>query len=421
MKNNIPDYITKIEGHGILNINFKEQQIQLEIQEGERLFEGVLWDQPAIRAPFITSRICGICPTAHNLASLKAVENALGIEPDEVAINFRKLLLANQIIFSHLLHLFFFVLPDYYNVKNSFELARRWPAEFHIVLNLKRISDKILTLVGGRPIHPTKTTLGGFLSYPSKDELVSLRQEIIDVLDEAQDLINIFIELEYPQILRQTEYLCLDNENEYSFYEGNIVSSQDDKFPPEDYRDEITEIIKPYSTAKFGQRRDKRINVGALARISLHHQHLNIVAERYFEKIKNRGFSAKTHNPFNNNLAQSIEILHFLEESIKIIDKLLDLSWPNKQEKINIQNPQKLTWGIAAIEAPRGTLYHAYEIGKNGKIINADILTPTVQNLTSIEKDAEELLKMTGDKKQAIKELEMLVRAYDPCITCSVH
>src|SRR3990172_9937397 len=198
----LPEYITKIEGHGVLNIHFKECRARLEITEGERLFEAVLLGQDAIRAPFITSRICGVCPTAHNLASIKAIENGLNIKIDETTQDLRKLLLSGQIIFSHLLHLFFLVLPDYYQVPSALKIAEKYPAEYHLALNLKRLSDKLLTVIGGRPIHPTLTTVGGFLKFPPKGELVTLREDINEVLDEAKDFVKIFSQISLPKLSR---------------------------------------------------------------------------------------------------------------------------------------------------------------------------------------------------------------------------
>lgn len=419
----LPEYITKIEGHGVLNIHFKECKARLEITEGERLFEAVLLGQDAARAPFITSRICGVCPTAHNIASIKAIENGLGIKPDNLTVELRELMLSGQVIFSHLLHLFFLVLPDYYQVPSALEIAEKFPAEYHIALNLKRVSDKLLTLVGGQPIHPTLTTIGGFLKYPAKGELVTLREDIDEVLDEAEDFVKIFEKISLPKLSRKTEYLALDD-GSYSLYEGEVLSSTGEKFSPFDYKSQIKETVKDYSTAKFGSRKEKGFIVGALARMHLHKDKLNPKTRKMAENFPAE-FDPHSHNPFNNIKAQAFELLHFLEEAAKIIDKLLSSNIPTAPTKITLSKPSRNIWGIAAVEAPRGTLYHAYEIGPEGKIINADIVTPTVQNLTSIEEDAENLLReLKLDQKEqkiCVRELEMLIRAYDPCITCSVH
>ena len=420
----LPEYVTKIEGHGVLNIHFKECRARLEISEGERLFEAVLLGQDATRAPFITSRICGVCPTAHNLASIKAIENALSIKPDPITVELRELMLSGQIIFSHLLHLFFLVLPDYYQVASALKIAEKFPAEYHIALNLKRLSDKLLTVIGGRPIHPTLTTVGGFLKFPNKGDLVTLREDINEVLDEAEDFVKIFANISYPSLERKSEYLALDNGG-YTFYDGEVLSSSGKKFLPENYKNYIKETVKDYSTAKFGHFAENGgFIVGALARLTLHQEKLNPKAQEMLKTIPHK-FSAEVHNPFHNIPAQAIELLHFVEESAKIIDRLLKVNIPTTPPKPAISKPSKPTWGIGAVEAPRGILYHAYEIDTNGKIINADIVTPTVQNLTSLETDAEDLLRTLqldqNDQKVCIKELEMLIRAYDPCITCSVH
>jgi len=421
---NLPDYVTKIEGHGVLNIHFKECRARLEVTEGERLFEAVLLGQNATRAPFITSRICGVCPTAHNLASILAVENALKIQPDEIIIELRKLMLSGQVIFSHLLHLFFLVLPDYYNVPSALKLADKFPAEYHLALNLKRLSDHLLTVVGGRPIHPTTTTVGGFIKYPAKGDLVTLQNEITDVLDEAADFVKIFMSIEYPEYRRESEYLSLKNDN-YDLLGNTVISSSGTQFEPKNYnalKEEIKETVKDYSTAKFGSHKDKPFNVGAIARISLLGDMLNPKAKTLAGEFRP---SSQNHNNFENIKAQAIEMMHFLEEAEILIGKLLDVEIPEKPMAISLPKLSEPTWGIGAVEAPRGTLYHAYEIDTNGKIINADIVTPTVQNLTSIEADAEALLHaLKLDQKVqniCVIELEKLIRAYDPCITCSVH
>lgn len=420
MKRIIPDYITKIEGHGTLRISFKEERAELWIEEGERLFEGILLERSAKEAPFITSRICGICPTAHNLASLKAIEDGLGIEPDGIVIKFRKLLLSGQIIFSHILHLFFLVLPDFWPARDPSQLARKYPAEFHLALNLKRLSDQILSVVGGRPIHPTLTTLGGFLRWPEKGELVSLVREIEDVTDEAKDLVKIFANLKYPKIIRETEYLSIEEGEDYPLYHGRIVSNKNSSFLPSEYKKEISEKIKPYSTAKFGRRNKRSFRVGAQARVSLFYQRLNPIAQKALLESK---ITFPSFNPFDNNFAQAVEILHFLEEAIKIIYQLLEMKWPKKSFSSFAPKPKTGRWGIGVVEAPRGTLYHAYQIDKEGKIKNADILTPTVQNLSNLEDDAKILLEKTVSlpKEERKRLLEMLVRSYDPCITCAVH
>lgn len=415
----LPDYITKIEGHGVLNIHFKECKARLEVSEGERLFEAILRGQVATRAPFITSRICGVCPTAHNLASIYAVENGLRLEVSNLDKKLRDLMLSGQVIFSHLLHLFFLVLPDYQGVSSVLEMADKYPVEFHNALKLKAFSDKLLKIIGGRPIHPTSTTVGGFLKYPTKESLSELRKDFDAAIEGAQSFVEIVSKIKVPSVERKAEYLAL-------FDDGMVQSTSGLKFSPQEYKKQIKERVSDYSTAKFGYLANNGgFIVGSLARVSMLESNLNPKAKASYSLMPGFPFSAAKHNPFNNIYAQAVEFMNCLEEGAKILDEILTSEIPATPPKVQLEYPIEPKWGIAAVEAPRGTLYHAYEIASDGKIINADIVTPTVQNLTSLEEDAEHLLKTMELHKQeqnvCIRELEMLIRAYDPCITCSVH
>lgn len=416
MKRLIPDYITKIEGHGILNINFKKPYATLQVTEGERLFEGLVIGRNYSDGPWLTSRICGICPTSHNLASIKAIENALEIEISPVTIELRKLIQSAQIIQSHNLHLFYLALPDYLNLTDSIQIAEKYPSQFNTSLVIKRIADKILKTIAGRSIHPISSIVGGFSNEISQNDIADLGFELEKSLDEAVDFVKLFANLKYPELLVETENLATTSEKEYGMYDGKIFSSLKNGFLPQRYSKEIIEKIKPGSTAKFGYRGHRELTVGALARINLNHKQLNPKAKTM---LAESNFEFPSKNPFLNNFAQSIEILHFLQEAIKIINRLQKMSIDVEPEPIKLKNGE----GIGAIEAPRGCLYHHYKIGKDGKIKYLNIVTPTVQNLSGLEKSARKLIIQYKNSKRATKKrlIEMLVRAYDPCLTCSVH
>lgn len=411
-------YIAKIEGHGVLNIAFKECRAKLEIHEGERLFEALLLNRPYHDGPFITSRICGVCPVAHTIASIKAIEDALDIDVNENIINLRKILLASQIIQSHVLHLFFLTLPDYLGYNSVLELSKNKPELFNMALELKASADEITTIIGGRNVHPINAVVGGFSAPISKKQLLKIRQRSLKNLSNAQKTVEIFNQFKYPKITNQTLYMALVNGKEYEMYDGKIEVSDNYIFDPINYKKEIQEKTKVYSTAKFSTYDKKTFMVGAIARIALHRDYLNNHAKKTLSKINFPNF-----NPFYNNLAQAIENVHLLEEIIKLCDKLLqNKDFPNN---LKVDFNIKAGKGVGAIEAPRGLLYHYYELDKSGLIINCDIITPTAQNLTNIENDASALLKKFGQRSKSknvcIRELEMLIRAYDPCITCSVH
>jgi len=412
-------YIARVEGHGNLKIDFQKNKAQIIVEESERLFEELVVGYPYQRAPFITARICGICPTAHYLASIKAIEAAFEIKPSETVKRLRELLLTGQMVQSHSLHLFFLVLPDYTKSRTVKELAQKYPAEFHLGLNLKKVSDKIVKLLGGRAIHPLTPEVGGFARLPSLSQIKELGQEIDRVLDEAQDGVKLFDQIEYPEIQQEgREYLAIKTSKEYPLYKGNeVANAENDTFKAKDYSLKIKEEERKGTLAKLSRLNGKTlIMVGALARLNLYQERLNPGAREALNKSR---IGLPSANPFDNIRAQAIEIIHYLEEAQKIINNLRE----SQLDRVKTKVVPKKSQGVGAVEAPRGVLYHYYRFNKKGEILRADIITPTAQNLLGLETDADQLIKLYQRESQAKREqlVEQLIRAYDPCLTCSVH
>ena len=406
--------ITKIEGHGSLHVDWEGRKAKLHVVEGERLFEGILVGRTAEEVHWITPRICGVCPIAHNLASVKAVEDALGIIPNPTTIVLRRLMMTGQMIQSHVLHLFFLALPDYIGLDRATELAEKDPKAFQRALRLKEVSDEIASCIAGRNVHPTTTTIGGFHKVPGKTDLTRLLQMLERTAADASWTARFFSALKYPELNPELELLSLSGGNGYPVYGVDaIISNKDGRASVKDYKEAIEEEVRENSTAKFGSYRKREIMVGALARVAINGKGLNPKAEKFAKNLD-------LNNPFHNNLAQAIEILHFHEEAIMLIEKLLEEGMDGMVIKPSKNPPLK---GIGAVEAPRGGLYHEVHLSEDRKVAYANIITPTVQNLTSIEKSAQALLdqKGTGSKEDITRLLNMLVRAYDPCLTCSVH
>lgn len=398
------EFIAKIEGHGSLKVDWNNNKVKLHVDEGERLFEGILVGRPAEETHWITSRICGVCPIAHNLASLTAVENALGIKINETTKLLRDLMKAGQMIQSHVLHLFFLALPDYIGLDRGTELAKKDPESFTKALSLKELADEIAFVIAGRNVHPTTTAIGGFHRIPSREELKKLLGKIKKTRENAEWAVEFFSGLKYPELKVDLELV--------SQKDGKIVSNKGGEVSIDDYKQNLEEELRDYSTAKFGKFQGREIMVGALARLSFN---------------KNNNYKIDFSNPFHNNLAQAIEIFEFTKQAEEIIKKLLagetDATIAKPSENATLK-------GIGAVEAPRGGLYHEIHLdpaslgaSEKGIVAYANIITPTVQNLTSIEKSAQTLINQTESLKKKEKEklLNMLVRAYDPCITCSVH
>jgi len=402
----LPDFTAKIEGHGVLKINFKNKGVKFDVEEGERLVEGLLLGKNYTQAPFITSRICGICPTAHNLCSLSAIEDAFDIKISKETITLRQILSAGQTIKSHILHLFFLVLPDYAVLKSSIDLAKKYPAEFHLMLNLKKIADEMLKVVGGSSAFPMNTTVGGFKTPPNLKALLAIRSSIFDVIDESEDIIKLFSNIKMPQLKVNTKFATITPPTDsYPFYPGTFPHT-------------ITETMKKGSTAKLGFLNGDIIKVGALSRLNFYANALKPKAKQVFKKLK-----PELSNPFNNNLAQAIEILHLLENTADLIETLINKDLKKSVAPIKQKLPTKTVSGKASLEAPRGVLLHQIKINSAGNIIHYNITPPTQINLASLEKEAQELIKQQKNlsEEEVKKQVQQLIRAFDPCITCAVH
>lgn len=402
-------YVCKIEGHGDLKLNYKSGKAKLTINEGERLFEQLVLGRPYEDAPFITARICGVCPSAHVLASIAAIETALGVTVTPNITNLRKVLHAGQIIQSHALHLFFLALPDYMNVVNAVQLHHENPELYKTAVALKKLGDRLTEVIGGRAVHPVTPVVGGFTSVPADEQLRELATDLESHMNMALSTVELFAGFKYPVLKRETEYLMSKD--------GRIISNKGLDTPLENYAYAFKENVREGSQTKYGTRDGHGFMVGALARLTLDKESLNPKALYALEKIW--GKKLPTYNSFHNNVAQSIEMVNLIEEAIKNIEEYLG----DKNRVARVPFEVKESSGVGAVEAPRGTLYHAVKLNEKGNIVLYDIVTPTVQNLVNLEEDADELMKKHGKipKEKLYKEVEMLIRAYDPCITCSVH
>ncbi len=396
-------YIAKIEGHGSLDVDFKSESVMLHVHEGERLFEGILCGRTLEEMQWITPRICGVCPIAHNLASLAAAEAALGIKVTESTKRLRRIMQAGQNVQSHILHAVFLALPDYIGIDRITELNKKDPERFALALSLKDAGDEIASVVAGRSVHPTRSTVGGFHKVPEKEELARLLETVKRALPGARSLVDFFSALKYPELNVDFEFLVQSGKK--------VNSSKGDGFSIKEYKSFITEEVRENSTAKFGTLKGRSIMVGSLARL-----YFLSTEKKPDPLLKMVNFQ----NPFHNNLAQVVEVYLELTEAARIIDELMKDGVDGTVVAASSNPPLK---GVGTVEAPRGGLYNEVHINKAATIKYANIVTPTVQNLTSMEDTASALLKRHSGKpkKQLTRLLEMLVRAYDPCITCSTH
>lgn len=417
------DHIAKIEGHAGFTANIvggNVSQVKLDVQEGARLLEGILRGRSIYEVSQISARICGVCPVVHALTSLKALERALGVEVSEQTVLLRKLMMLGQIINSHALHLFFFSLSDFFGFKNDLALIKKFPHRAKDALAIRAFGNRLIEVIGGRAIHPLTPTIGGFLKLPDVKNLGRLFHRSDDVLAAAKRMADLFINLKYPDFVRSAPYVSLHMNHEYAIYDGAVKTPSEREATPAEFLKIVNEYQLTGSTAKRSFYHGKPFMVGALSRLNHNRAQLNPEAKRMLKASK---IHLPSLNSLHNILAQAIEIVHCVEESRKLLRRALIKNF--KAE--NVSFTPKAGRGTAAIEAPRGTLYYYYEVNAAGLIENCNIVTPTAQNLARLEEDMKEYIPSLIDskkdipKKDCADKIKMLVRAYDPCLTCSTH
>ena len=411
--------LTRVEGHGNIIIKAsdgKVDEVRWEVTESPRFFEVMLRGRPWYDAHVLASRICGICSVSHQLASLQATEAAFGVQPSEQTVLLRKLLYAGEVIESHILHVYFLAAPDFLGAGSIFPLMQSHRDTALCGLRLKKLGNDIMEVIGGRAVHPQATTVNGFGRLPSRENLLSLQTRLRNALPDLAAMVTLFKEFKLPEFTRETEYIALKHPEEYAFTCGAISSTDTGIAALEQYLDITNEYCVPHSTAKFTKHARKSYAVGALARVNNNYKQLNPMANTAANEL---GLKPLCCNPFMNNVAQVVETIHEVEEGINLIDRLLGVGLREEE----IITPVKAGQGIGAVEAPRGLLIHDYTYDESGYIVAANCIIPTNQNHANIQHDLEALVPLYLDRGEGELRLlcEMLVRSYDPCISCSTH
>jgi coenzyme F420-reducing hydrogenase alpha subunit len=413
-------HVTRVEGHGNIVVEVADSQLKecrFEVVETPRFFESMLRGRPYHEASHITSRICGICATGHATASLRASEQALGVELSDQSWLLRKLTFHGELLDSHILHVYMLIAPDFLGVGSVIPLATSHRDVVLRALRMKKLSGDLCAAVTGRHTHPIAMTVGGFTHFPRLSELKELRSRLLEARADVDATVDLFASLPWPQFERDTEYLSLTKPGEYALIDGDILSSDGGQVPAVDYRSVTNEYLVPHSTAKFTRNKREAYMVGALARFNNNYAYLHPRAQAAAAKLY---MKPKVTNPFLNSAAQVVEIVHCVEDSIEIIDQLLARGV--KEEK-PVPPTKAAGEGVGVCEVPRGLLIHNYKIAEDGKLAGANCIIPTNQNIANLEADMRALVPQIMQKStDAMRlDLEMLVRAYDPCISCSVH
>ena len=412
------DYVARVEGEALIDVkvdNGEIKELKLNIWEPPRFFEGFLVGCKYSDVPDIVSKICGICPVAHMITSCRALENAMNFTPSQQTRRLRDLLAWSQNLSSHVLHVYFLAAPDFLGYDSAITMLPKYGDVVKRALKMKTVANELTTIVGGRAIAPPACVVGGFTKLPSEEALKKNREALKGIKQDAVETVKLVSQLELPDFERDTEFVAVRGEKEYAINEGYLYSTKGIKAPEREFRKYITEAQAPHSNAKWSKvaGRDS-FQVGALARVNLNQDQLS---EDSKAAIEENGIKFPTNNTFAITAAQAVEIIQSIDACINIIDEIL----PLKEEKSNVTvAPGE---GYAITEAPRGLLYHNYRINKKGYVEKADIVSPTAHNSLNMEKDLKSLVQkyidLPTDKLTFLSE--QLIRAYDPCFSCSVH
>ncbi len=413
--------LTRVEGHGNIEICIKDglvEKASWDVVETPRFFEAMLVGKRYENAPYISGRICGICSIGHTLASIRAVERAFGMTPTSQTEKLRLLLKHMETLQSHILHLYFLAAPDFLNAGSVLELIEPHPDEVQRAARIKLLANDGADLIGGRRLHPTRTVVGGFTMLPDRSALAALERRLQAVIPDLKQAAELFASFTIPNFSRDTEWVSLKGEKGYPFIGGQIISSDGVVKEEDEYLAMTNEYMVDHSTSKWSRLSRESMAVGALARVNNNFSFLHPLAG---ETAALFGLTGISHNPYMNNIAQLVECVHVVEDSIHLIGELLGSPWQDPRQGVTVREGK----GVGAVEVPRGILYHYYSFDSNGRIIKADCVIPTSQNNANIHYDLHELATVMADQGKDDMEIrllaEMLVRAYDPCISCSVH
>lgn len=413
--------VSRVEGHGDLILDVKNKKIEkliFRIPESPRFFEVMLVGRKYDEPSHITSRICGICSVAHTCASIKATEKALDIKPSKQTINLRKLIYHHENVQSNVLHVYFLAVPDFFGVGSVISLVETHPEVVNIALRTKKMANDMVKIIGGRAVHPIRTVIGGFTKLPTEKEMIKMKEMLESCYPDLEKSLEVFKTLDVPDFERETEYISISDTSDYALYDGKIKSTDGWEIDDQNYLDKINEKVVQHSTAKHCWASRDTFMVGALARFNNNYGKLTNNAKKYAEEL---GLEAPCYNTFMNNIAQFVEIVHSVDDSIRLIDEILEEGLDDNKAMAEIK--PKAGRGVGVVEAPRGLLIHDYTYNDKGRVEKANLIIPTGMNYANMEKDMHALVPAIIDKSEDEIKLacEMMIRAYDPCISCSTH
>jgi len=414
------NHIARIEGHGNVSIDVKDgvvKDIHMEVIEPARVFESMMVGRRFDETALISSRICGICSANHFVTNLLAVEDALGIEVSQRTKKLRQLLVYGSFLQNHATALYIFAAPDFINLPSFVPLAESAPEIVARALKLKRLGNDLCTLIGGRSVHPITPTVGGFTDDVSAESLSQLSELLAEAVADAAATVELFGELMSIRFDTQGEMLALHDDDTYAIVSGDIAALDAGwRKTVSDYPEIIVEGVVPHSNAKHSLVDGRPFLTGPLSRVNISWDQLLPSARVVASKV---GLRPVNRNIFSAHACRAIELVDATERCAGLAEELAQDTGSVTPVPFEV----KAGTGYGATEAPRGTLYHSITLDDKGTVTAADVITPTAQNLANLAVDLQQFAPKVVDKDgdEFKKAVEMLVRAYDPCLSCAVH
>ncbi len=413
---NVP-VLARVEGEGALDlvvVNENIEQLRLRIFEPPRMFEKFLEGRHFSEVPDVVARICGICPVAYQITAVKALERGMGVTVTPWIERMRQVLYFGEWLQSHALHIHLLALPDFLGFNAVTQMAQQYPEEVRRGIRLQGAGNRIISLFGGRSVHPVGVKVGGFHGAPSSAEVDDLLRQLPGWLDDAEALLAWLATLSLPEQGQEFINMALTNDT-YNAIDGRIQTSTQEQIEEDKFELAIEEVQVPHSTAFHAHLRGQPYLVGPLARFRINHQAL---PARIKEQAEDLLPAADSGNMFYSILARALEILWALEETQRLLRDYVEETQPSVAVEAVSCN------AAAATEAPRGLLWHRYQVDEGGRLISARIIPPTSQNQARIEEDLRLSLQAFGldrTETELRARAEQVIRNYDPCISCATH
>jgi coenzyme F420-reducing hydrogenase alpha subunit len=412
------DTLARVEGEGSLRVRIRDgavTQLQFGIYEPPRFFEALLQGRAYSDAPDITARICGICPIAYMLGAGQAMEDALGVRVTGALRDLRRLIYCGEWIESHVLHAFMLHAPDFLGYEDSIQLAQEHPKLVRQGLDIKKLGNRIMEVIGGRAVHPVNLKVGGFYRAPRRAEVRALIEPLQWALEASRESLRTFAKFDYPDYEYDYTFVALQHPQEYAITEGRLASNRGLDIALNEFEEHFEEEHAAHSNALHGRMKDgSAYLVGPLARYNLNYRQLSPLAR---EAASEAGLGAQCRNPFQSLLVRAVEVLYACEEGLRLARAY------EEPDVACVEVTAQAGRGTGCTEAPRGICWHRYDLDDEGRIREARIVPPTSQNQKQIERD---LLGVVQKNLHLPDEelkwrCEQTIRNYDPCISCATH